>query len=84
TYLKGVIGTKPIVKNAWFVKLDWEELGLRETFSTRKLEGYISDYTLVRLPGESKDQLLALVWVKNPGFGGAFGGFQSVLALYNL
>ena len=83
-FLKGIIGTKPIVKNCWLTKLKWEDLGLREAFSTRKIDGYIADYLRVNLPGESTPKLLTLLWLRDPGFSGTMGKFKSVLAIYDL
>jgi hypothetical protein len=52
TLLKNIIGTRPFIKNAWFTKLKWEEIGLREVWQTLKIDGYISDYQIVQLPWE--------------------------------
>ncbi len=83
-FLKNVIGTMPIVKNCFFTKLKWEELGLRELWTTRKIDGYIADYQRVQLPWEASPKLLSLIWIREPGFGGAMGKFKSALAVYDL
>jgi len=84
TFLKNVIGTRPIVKNCSLVKLEWHELGLRETFATRKIDGYVADNLRAQLPGEKSPQLLSLLWLRDPGFASTMGTFKSVLAVYDL
>jgi VCBS repeat protein len=83
-FLKNVIGTEPIVKNCWFSKLKWEDLGLREAWNTRKVDGYIADYLRANLPGENSPKLLTLLWLRDPGFANTMGTFKSVLAVYDL
>ncbi|GEM_PF-3330834 len=83
-FLKNIIGTRPVVKNTWFTKLHWEDIGMRETFSTRKIDGYFADNIKVQLPWESQPKLLALLWVRDKGFMNAMGTFKTVVALYDL
>jgi hypothetical protein len=83
TFLKNIVGTRPIVKNCWFTKLKWDELGLRESWSTRKIDGYIADNIRAQLPGEKSPQILSLVWLREPGFTSTMGTFKSVLAVYD-
>ncbi len=84
TFLRNMIGTRPISKSSYFVKLKWEEIGLREAWVTRKIEGAILDYQIVQFPGETASKLLAVFWLRDPGFSGTMGKFNSVVAIYDL
>ncbi|MFO1518945.1 MAG: FG-GAP-like repeat-containing protein [bacterium] len=83
-FLKNVVGTRPIVKNAWLTKLKWDQLGLREVWTTRKIDGYIADYERVQFPWEKNPQLMVLMWLRDPGFASAMGTFKSVVMIYDL
>lgn len=83
-FLRNMIGTRPVVKNTWFTKLHWQDIGMRESFSTRKIDGYFADNIKVQLPWESQPKLLALLWVRDKGFMNAMGTFKSVVVLYDL
>ncbi len=83
-FLKNMMGTRPIVKDCWFVKLRWEDLGLRELWTTRKIDGYMADYLKVQLPWEKSPKLLVLMWFRDPSFADSLGPFRSVIAIYDL
>lgn len=83
-FLRNMIGTRPVVKNTWFTKLHWQDIGMREVFSTRKIDGYFADNLKVQLPWESQPKLLGLLWVRDKGFLNAMGTFKSVVVLYDL
>ncbi len=84
SFLKNVIGTLPMVKNAWLVKLKMEEVGLREVVNTRKIDGYLADVQRVDLPWEKGSKILTLIWLRDKGFASSVGTFQSVVAVYDL
>lgn len=83
-FLRNMIGTRPVVKNTWFTKLHWQDIGMRETLSTRKIDGYFADNIKVQLPWEKQPKLLALLWVRDKGFMNAMGAFKSVVVIYDL
>lgn len=83
-FLRNMIGTRPVVKNTWFTKLHWQDIGMRESFSTRKIDGYFADNIKVQLPWESQPKLLSLLWVRDKGFMNAMGTFKSVVVVYDL
>ncbi len=83
-FTKNMIGTRPVAKDAYFVKLLWGDLGLREVWSTKKVEGYIADQQIVQLPWEKKKQLLVLFWVREKGFMNAMGMLKTAVAIYDL
>lgn len=83
-FLRNMIGTRPVVKNTWFTKLHWQDIGMREVFSTRKIDGYFADNIKVQLPWENQPKLLALLWVRDKGFLNAMGTFKSVVVVYDL
>lgn len=83
-FLRNMIGTRPVVKNTWFTKLHWQDIGMREMYSTRKIDGYFADNIKVQLPWENKAQALAILWVRDKGFMNAMGTFKTVVTLYDL
>ncbi len=83
-FTKGMVGTRPVAKDGFFVKLVWGDLGLREVWSTKKVEGYIADQQVVQLPWEKKKQLLVLFWVRDKGFMNAMGALKTAVAIYDL
>jgi len=83
-FTKGMVGTRPVAKDGFFVKLLWGDLGLREVWSTKKVEGYIADQQVVQLPWEKKKQLLVLFWVRDKGFMNAMGALKTAVAIYDL
>ncbi len=83
-FLKNMIGTRPVVKNTWFTKLHWQDIGMREVYSTRKIDGYFADNIKVQLPWENQPKVLTLLWVRDRGFMNAMGTFKTVVAVYDL
>ncbi len=83
-FLRDIIGTRPVVKNTWFTKLHWQDIGMREVYSTRKVDGYFADNIKADLPWESQPKLLSILWVRDKGFLNAMGTFKTVVAIYDL
>lgn len=83
-FLRNMIGTRPVVKNTWYTKLHWQDIGMREIYSTRKIDGYFADNLKAQIPWEGQPKLLALLWVRDKGFMNAMGSFKTVVVIYDL
>ncbi|MBF0492446.1 MAG: VCBS repeat-containing protein [Deltaproteobacteria bacterium] len=83
TFLKNIVGTRPIFKNSWLVKLKNSSMGLREQWNSKKVDGAILD--LIPYSAEKGPrQILALFWLRDRGFAASFKRYPSVLAVYDV
>ncbi len=83
TFLKNIVGTKPIFKNSWLVKLKNSPVGYREQWNSKKIDGAVLDL-VPYISEKGSRQILALFWLRDKGFAASFKRYPSVLAIYDV
>ncbi|HBF13412.1 MAG TPA: hypothetical protein DDW49_08540 [Deltaproteobacteria bacterium] len=67
-YLKNVIGAVPSVKNSQMVRVLWTGYGFQEEWNSPRLDGAISDFTLVDWDGDGREEILAAFLLRDKGY----------------
>lgn len=67
-YLKSVVGSVSSIKSAQMIRLEWTGYGFQETWNSPRLDGAISDFTLVDWDGDGKEEILASFLLRDRGY----------------
>jgi hypothetical protein len=67
-YLKNVIGAVPSIKASQMVRLSYTGYGFQEDWNSPRLDGAISDFTLVDWDGDGREEILASFLLRDRGY----------------